>query len=203
MCVFVQVCVCDSAVHGSFPWQFCLPFAGPQCEHSLPRASPSSPGVFLDTGTRSLWIWGGQMRKTQVRICWLRALHALPTCCWLADLPLTDLLHSVLQLISLEEDDEDRLVHLVTLWERQTVRMKVMHAIHLSKLFGYRQHKPWLGPPGDPQCLPASETHFLCKLSTASSRTWGYVLGQWLQLQIYQRQSNQILSKLFNIQIKK
>lgn len=41
----------------------------------------------------------------------------------LADhLPLTDLLDSVLQLVSLEENDEDRLVDLVTLLKHHTVR---------------------------------------------------------------------------------
>lgn len=36
-------------------------------------------------------------------------------------LPLTDLLHSILQLVSLEEDDEDRLVDLVTLWKTSRI----------------------------------------------------------------------------------
>lgn len=42
--------------------------------------------------------------------------------CWDDHLPLTDLLDSILQLVSLEENDEDRLVDLVTLWKHHTVR---------------------------------------------------------------------------------
>ena len=33
--------------------------------------------------------------------------------------PLADLLHTVLQLVPLEEDDEHRLVNLVSLWNRE------------------------------------------------------------------------------------
>lgn len=36
--------------------------------------------------------------------------------------PLADLLDSVLQLVSLEEDDEDGLVDLVSLWGHRTVK---------------------------------------------------------------------------------
>lgn len=39
-------------------------------------------------------------------------------------LPLTDLLDSILKLVSLEEDDEDRLVDLVALWKHHTVRTR-------------------------------------------------------------------------------
>lgn len=51
-CVIVFVTVNESTL------RMCshnyLPFAGPQCVHSPLRASLSSPGVFLDTGTRLL-----------------------------------------------------------------------------------------------------------------------------------------------------
>ena len=38
-------------------------------------------------------------------------------------LPLADLPDTILQLVALEEDDEHRLVHLVTLWNWSTVRI--------------------------------------------------------------------------------
>lgn len=59
--------------------------------------------------------------EAQVRICWTGTPDEIVRTL-ASPLPFTDLLDSVLQLVSLEEDDEDRLVDLVTLWEHHTVR---------------------------------------------------------------------------------
>lgn len=39
-------------------------------------------------------------------------------------LPLTDFLHSILQLVSLEKYDEDRFVDLITLWKHHQVKLE-------------------------------------------------------------------------------
>lgn len=59
--------------------------------------------------------------EAQIRICWPTALHKIVQILD-SHLPLTDLLDSILKLVSLEEDDEDRLVDLVALWKHHTVR---------------------------------------------------------------------------------
>lgn len=132
MCVFVQVCACDSTDHGSF-YRQCAVFT---IWRSSMRAFTPASISFLSWGVsghgyKVALNLKGTDEESQMRMCWLRALWwFLPRCCYskLADLPLADLFDSVLQLISLEEDDEDRLVHLVALWEFHTVRMTVMYA---------------------------------------------------------------------------
>lgn len=87
--------------------------------------------------------------------------------------PLADLLDSVLQLVSLEEDDEDGLVDLVSLWGHRTVKTESDRsrdsddAVKKHLLYGL-----WWGPPEGLRCLPVSGTRFLGKPSTASSQTW-------------------------------
>lgn len=57
-------------------------------------------------------------------------------------LPLTDFLHSILQLVSLEKYDEDRFVDLITLWKHHQVKLENTHLNYFHNSFICEQHLP-------------------------------------------------------------
>lgn len=134
------------------------------------------------------------MRLWQENTTWYTSLNKIA-----AHLPLTDLLHSILQLVSLEEDNEDWLVDLVPLREHHAFGIKtkdnrLITVLYFCKVETVKSYiiesvlllENWLslGPPEGLQYLPVSGTHFLCKLSTTSSQMLEYVPFRWLRPQI-------------------
>lgn len=186
----------ESTLRMTFPYN--LPSAGHLYVHSPLLASLSSPGVFLDTGTRSLWTWwrerGGHtdlsakrsslnrrsvgQSFTPHRSSWLCSSAGLPGRKWWRRTCGPGRPVGTSRQLGLAP-------HLANFTASQT---NLLYEPITVKWFEFiQQHWQWWGPPEDLRCPPASGTHSLCTLSTASSQMWEYVPCQWLQPQTYER----------------